>query len=89
MDQKTQKALVYTAPREYGLYDVPVPEIVKPTDAIVRVTLSTICGSDVHIVAGGSLIMPLSRLGHDVDPDAFLPYAFWKHDDYRLVMKTW
>jgi len=25
----------------------------------------------------------------DVDPEAFLPYAFWKHDDYTKVMKTW
>lgn len=25
----------------------------------------------------------------DVDPEAFLPYAFWRHDDYTKVMKTW
>jgi len=65
MAENTQKALVYTAPGEYGLYDVPVPTIIKPTDAIVRVTLSTICGSDVHIVAGHAPIMPPRRLGHE------------------------
>jgi alcohol dehydrogenase len=35
------------------LDDVPVPKIVEPGDCIGKVTLSTICGSDIHIVHGG------------------------------------
>ena len=50
---ETQKALVYRSPGNYGLDDVPVPKIVEPGDCIGKVTLSTICGSDIHIVHGG------------------------------------
>lgn len=52
MDQNTMKALRYYAPGKYGLDDVPVPQIINPTDAIARVTLSTLCTSDVHMVHG-------------------------------------
>ncbi len=52
MKQKTMKAMVYRGPGQFGLEDVPVPQIKDPTDAIGRVTLSTICSSDVHLVHG-------------------------------------
>lgn len=52
MEQKTMKALRYHEPGKYSLDDVSVPKIINPTDAIVRVTLSTICTTDVHIVHG-------------------------------------
>lgn len=62
----TQKALVYRGPNKYGLEDVPIPQIVDPKDCIGKVTLSTICGSDIHIVHGG---MPEVRhplvVGHE------------------------
>jgi alcohol dehydrogenase len=52
MDQKTMKALVYHGPSQISLDDVPVPQIEEPTDAILKVTTSTICGSDIHIIHG-------------------------------------
>ncbi len=53
MEQKTMKALVYRGPGKIALEDVPMPQIIEPDDAIVRVTTSTICGTDIHIQAGG------------------------------------
>jgi alcohol dehydrogenase len=49
----TMKALVYRGPEKIGLENVPVPKIIEPDDAIVRVTTSTICGTDIHIWHGG------------------------------------
>lgn len=46
------KAIVYTAPGAVELRDVPEPAIQHPTDALVRVTLAGICGTDLHAVAG-------------------------------------
>jgi len=46
------KALVYHGIRNLRVDDVPDPEILAPTDAIVRVTSTAICGSDLHLVNG-------------------------------------
>jgi len=40
------KAFVYHGPKNMTLDQVPDPKILKPTDAIIRVTTSTICGTD-------------------------------------------
>lgn len=47
--------------------DVPEPTIVAPTDAIVRVTLAAICGSDLHIFNAGTAFgfVEGQRLGHE------------------------
>lgn len=47
--------------------DVPDPSIVTPTDAIVRVTLAAICGSDLHIYNAGAAFGfdAGQRLGHE------------------------
>lgn len=47
--------------------DVPEPEIVEPTDAIVRVTLAAVCGSDLHIFNAGAAFgfEEGQRLGHE------------------------
>lgn len=65
MKQEIMKALVYHAPGKISLDDVPVPKIVQPTDAIVRVTLSTICGSDIHIIAGHTPVKYPKIMGHE------------------------
>lgn len=39
-------------PRQVRVADVPVPVLVDPTDAIVRITTSAICGSDLHMYHG-------------------------------------
>jgi alcohol dehydrogenase len=60
------KALVYTAPNKMSLEDRPQPGITAPTDAIVKVTRTTICGTDLHILKGYvPSCMPGRILGHE------------------------
>lgn len=60
------KALVYHGPGERVWEDVPKPEIEEPTDAIVRVTAVTICGTDLHILKGDvPEVEPGRVLGHE------------------------
>ncbi len=62
----TMKALVYRGPEKIGLEDVPLPQILEPDDAIVRVTTSTICGTDIHIWHGGMPEVEAPRvIGHE------------------------
>ncbi len=60
------KALVYKKNGKIELCEKPVPEIQDANDAIVKVTLSTICTSDLHIIHGA---VPLAKegvtLGHE------------------------
>ncbi|MFC4426117.1 zinc-dependent alcohol dehydrogenase [Deinococcus navajonensis] len=46
------KALVWQGVNRVGIERVPDPEILQPTDAIVRVTSTAICGSDLHLLDG-------------------------------------
>jgi alcohol dehydrogenase len=46
------KALVYHGPGQRGWDTVEDPTIVDPTDAIVRIDRTTICGTDLHILKG-------------------------------------
>ena len=46
------KALVYHGPGKRAWELVPDPAIIEPTDAIVRIDSSTICGTDLHILKG-------------------------------------
>ena len=41
------KALVYQGPGRKALEDRPIPEIAAPTDAIVKISKTTICGTDL------------------------------------------
>jgi alcohol dehydrogenase len=60
------KALVYGGPGERAWESVPDPSIVEPTDAIVRVDSSTICGTDLHILKGDvPEVVPGTVLGHE------------------------
>jgi threonine dehydrogenase-like Zn-dependent dehydrogenase len=43
------KALTWHGRRDVRVDDVPDPTIQKPTDAIVRITTTAICGSDLHL----------------------------------------
>ena len=66
MDQKTMKAVVYHGPNNVSLDDVPVPKIIENDDIIVRVTTSTICGTDIHIQSGGlPAVKPGTIIGHE------------------------
>lgn len=42
------RAVVYNGPRDVAVQDVPDAKIEKPTDALVRITSTNICGSDLH-----------------------------------------
>ena len=46
------KAVVYHGPRNVSVDDVPDARIEKPTDALVRITSTNICGSDLHMYEG-------------------------------------
>ena len=46
------QALVYHGPGERGWDSVPDPSIIDPTDAVVRIDTTTICGTDLHILKG-------------------------------------
>ena len=46
------KALVYGGPGKMSWTEVPDPQILRPTDAIVRIDTTTICGTDLHILKG-------------------------------------
>jgi alcohol dehydrogenase len=46
------KALVYLGPGKKVFEDRPKPRVVAPTDAVVKVTKTTICGTDLHILKG-------------------------------------
>ncbi|MDB5394832.1 MAG: alcohol dehydrogenase [Rhodospirillales bacterium] len=60
------KALVYLGPTRKGFEDRPKPEIATSTDAIVRITKTTICGTDLHILKGDvPTCQPGRILGHE------------------------
>lgn len=60
------KALVYNGPGQKRLEDRPRPEIREPSDAIVRITRTTICGTDLHILKGDvPTCKPGTILGHE------------------------
>src|SRR3954465_12397824 len=46
------KAVVYEAPRQVSVKEVPDARIERPTDGLVRVTSANICGSDLHMYEG-------------------------------------
>ncbi|GAA3315282.1 zinc-dependent alcohol dehydrogenase family protein [Arthrobacter ramosus] len=60
------KALVYAGPGKMSWTDVPEPRILHPTDAIVRIDTTTICGTDLHILKGDVPAVQEGRvLGHE------------------------
>jgi alcohol dehydrogenase len=62
----TMKALVYHGQGKRAWEDKPRPTIKDAGDAIVRVTTSTICGTDLHILKGDLPVVPDGRiLGHE------------------------
>jgi alcohol dehydrogenase len=60
------KALVYHGPGKRSLEDRPKPALREPSDAIVRIDVTTICGSDLHILKGDVPTVTDGRiLGHE------------------------
>src|SRR6516165_6117145 len=60
------KALVYQGPGRKAVEDRPIPAIAAPTDAIVKISRTTICGTDLHILKGDVPSCEPGRiLGHE------------------------
>ena len=60
------QALVYHGPNQKKLEERAKPAIITPTDAIVRITKTTICGTDLHILKGDvPTCKPGTVLGHE------------------------
>jgi alcohol dehydrogenase len=60
------KALVYNGPGKLALEEKPQPKIEAPTDALVKITQTTICGTDLHIKKGDVPTVQEGRiLGHE------------------------
>ena len=60
------KALVYLGPHKKAVEERPKPDVAAPTDAIVKVTRTTICGTDLHILKGDvPSCKPGRILGHE------------------------
>ena len=60
------QALIYNGPGKKSIEERPKPTIQKPTDAIVKITKTTICGTDLHILKGDvPTCKPGTTLGHE------------------------
>ncbi|GAA0401255.1 hypothetical protein GCM10009530_61380 [Microbispora corallina] len=59
------KAVVYKGPRRVAVEEVPDPAIQAPTDAVVRITTTNICGSDLHMYEGRTGVEQGKVLGHE------------------------
>ena len=60
------KALVYQGPAKIALLERPKPEVGASTDAVIRITKTTICGTDLHILKGDvPSCLPGRILGHE------------------------
>jgi 2-desacetyl-2-hydroxyethyl bacteriochlorophyllide A dehydrogenase len=59
------RAVTFQAPGEVRVEDVAEPELLEPTDAIVQIDASGVCGSDLHIYHGRVKIEPGFTIGHE------------------------
>src|SRR5215469_13893222 len=63
-ETKTMKALVFRRANQISIEEVPIPKP-GPGEAVIRVTLTTICGTDLHIVKGEYPVKPGLTIGHE------------------------
>jgi len=59
------KALIYKGPRDVEVVEVPDAEIERPTDVLVKITTTNICGSDLHMYEGRTDVETGKILGHE------------------------
>lgn len=59
------KALIYNGPRDVQIANVPDARLERPTDALVRITSTNICGSDLHMYEGRTSVEKGKVLGHE------------------------
>ena len=71
------KAVVWHGTKDVRVEEVPDPKIEQPTDAIVRLTSTAICGSDLHLYGVlGPFIDKGDILGHE-------RWAWWRRSARR------
>ena len=61
---QTMKANVFYGPNKIGIEEVPRP-IAGAGEAVIRITLTTICGTDLHILRGEYPVKPGLVIGHE------------------------
>lgn len=59
------RAVIYNGPEDVSVEEVPDASIDDPTDAIVRITTTNICGSDLHMYEGRTNVEKGKVLGHE------------------------
>jgi len=59
------RAVVFKAPRELAVEDVPDARVERDDDVVVRVTSSALCGTDLHMYDGRTGAVPGMVLGHE------------------------
>ena len=59
------KAVTFQAPGEVRVEDRPEPQLEAPTDAVVKIEATGVCGSDLHIYHGRVKIEPGFTIGHE------------------------
>ncbi|WP_432489055.1 glutathione-independent formaldehyde dehydrogenase [Kineococcus sp. SYSU DK018] len=59
------KAVVYRGPKTVTVEDVPDARVENPTDAVVRITTTNVCGSDLHMYEGRTPVEEGKVLGHE------------------------
>ena len=83
------KALVYHSPGEKSWEEKPKPLIVEPSDAILKVLKTTICGTDLHIMKGDVPAVIDGRiLGHEgvgIVEEAGSSVTLFKKGDHVLI----
>ncbi|HWL27539.1 MAG TPA: zinc-dependent alcohol dehydrogenase family protein [Burkholderiaceae bacterium] len=83
------KALVYVRPHEITWKTVPTPSVQEPTDALVKVIKTTICGTDLHILKGDVPTVAGGRiLGHEgvgIVEEAGSAVRSFKKGDHVLI----
>jgi glutathione-independent formaldehyde dehydrogenase len=60
------KAISYQGPRKMSVSSHSKPKIKKPTDALLRVTTTGICGSDLHMYDGRTPLDKGTVVGHEI-----------------------
>lgn len=63
--RKLMKALVYNGPRDVSVEEVPDATIEQPTDVLVKITSTNICGSDLHMYDGRTNLEKGKVIGHE------------------------
>ena len=62
---QTMKANVFRGPNKIGIEEVPRPRACVG-EAVIRITLTTICGTDLHILRGEYPVKPGLVIGHEL-----------------------